>query len=176
MYGFNGPPHLSCKRNHVLEITHTEAGTGFEKVTCSAKVGEPHNHPAIPKWVIELHLFRWACRLRLIQSECPKEVVESLAPSWSKFCKFTKSFLDKLVSSLIQFYKTFLTKRSKIPSIRVLYLFKTYCNEEQLDKFKQLLQSQQPYWPPSLHPSYSGKYCINCVLDYFENFISVTFV
>ena len=158
MYGLNRKLHLHCNQNYVQKITHNEPGTRSEEVTCSAKVGKAHNHPATPKWVIELHLFRWACQLRFIQSsESPKKVIEALAPSWPQFSKFTKLFLDKIAQFLYDL-KYCLRKSNKRQL--VLNLFQKYCNEEQLNKFKQLLQSQQPYWPPSLHPTNSGKYCL----------------
>ena len=153
-----------CSQCLVLNVNTRTNVIETERVTCKARVGETHSHPAISKLVIELHLFRWACQLRFIQNlkSEPQKVVKAVAPSWPQLSKYMPSFMSKVINCLYSLRSAILKKYSDAKIMKqkteIAYWFATYCNEEQLNRFKQLLQSQKPYWPPC-HPTKFGKYC-----------------
>ena len=151
----NGLLICYCSQCPVLNVNiHTNV-TETTRVACKARVGETHSHPPISKLVIELHLFRWACQLWVFQNlkSEPQKVVKAVAPSWPQLSKYMPSLLPKVLHSFSGILKKPMQEKNEIVNC-----FETYCNEEQLNKFKQLLQSQQPYWP-LCHPTNSGKYC-----------------
>ena len=116
--------------------------------SCRARLGKAHNHPAVPKYVIELHLFRWACLLRIIGGpESPKEVVEALAPHWPQLSEHIQLEKPRIVSWI-----------SSCEMRQEIANFETRWNKKKLREFKQLLQSEQPYWSP-LHPILTGTKC-----------------
>ena len=114
--------------------------------------GEDHKHPGIPKSVIELHLFRWACLLRIIGGpERPEEVIEALAPHWPQLSEQIPLEMPRIVSSLSWILNTEKGKKKQ----KIMKLFETCWNKEKLREFKRLLQSEQPYWLP-LYSTHTG--------------------
>ena len=151
-----------CTKDLLTVNTHTN-GIETKQFCCKAKVGKAHSHLAMSKHTIELHLFRWACQLQFIKNleSKPQKVVEAVAPSWPQLSKYMPSLIPKIGKTL-SLLKSRTLQKTKDQKTKIVYWFQTYCNEEQLNKFKQFLQSQQPYWP-LCHPITSGKYCTKYV-------------